>query len=373
MARKGENIRKRKDGRWEARYQKGRKSDGSIQYGYVYAAKYADVKKKRNDIMASLNVKADAAQETTGEDSVLFNELFDWWQADIREHIRTSSFCLYETILDHHLRPYFGKLPIKELTDSVTQEFISTKIKENLSPTYIRSIMVLFQTILKSVQNKYQCTVRIPAPQLPKQTKRMPEIFTAHEWKCLEEYLKRQTDEFSFGLLICMYTGVRIGELSGLRWEDYDAQNVQFKIKRTVYRMKNPAYPQTPNSSKTILCIGSPKTATSVRDIPLPLCLLADVQKHQKESDVFILTGTKQIMEPRNIQKKYKKLLNQLNMRYLNFHSLRHNFATLSIQNGSDYRTVAELLGHSSVNTTLNTYVHSDIDQKRKCLELLMK
>lgn len=78
-------------------------------------------------------------------------------------------------------------------------------------------------------------------------------------------------------------------------------------------------------------------------------------------------------MEPRNIQKKYKKLLNQLNMRYLNFHSLRHNFATLSIQNGSDYRTVAELLGHSSVNTTLNTYVHSDIDQKRKCLELLMK
>ncbi|GFI65629.1 tyrosine recombinase XerC [Lachnospiraceae bacterium] len=170
-----------------------------------------------------------------------------------------------------------------------------------------------------------------------------------------------------------MYTGMRIGELSGLRWEDYDSVNVQFKIRRTVYRIKNTAYtPEHENSSKTVLCVGSPKTSTSMRDIPLPLSLQDDLRKRQKAPDIFILTGTKQCMEPRNIQKRYKSLLKQADLRYLNFHSLRHNFATLSIQNGSDYRTVAELLGHSSVNTTLNIYVHSNIDQKRKCLELLV-
>ncbi len=372
MAKKGENIRKRKDGRWEARYQKGRKADGSIEYGYIYAKRYTDVKQKRNEAIKSLKEEPAAPQEDAKTDIVL-NELFDQWKTDVRSNIKDSSFCLYETMLDHHLRPYFGELYLNQLTTIAIQEFINNKMKENLSPTYIRSIMILFQTILKAAQSKYQWRVPLlPAPQLPKSSKKMPEIFTLQEWKCLEGHLKRQNDEFSFGILICMYTGLRIGELSGLRWEDFDPVSVQFKIRRTVYRIKNTAHAPNDDSSKTILCIGSPKTPTSMRDIPLPLSLLDDLQKNRKKPEAFILTGTEQCMEPRNIQKRYKRLLQQLGLRYLNFHALRHNFATLSIQNGSDYRTVAELLGHSSVNTTLNIYVHSDIDQKRKCLELLV-
>lgn len=372
MARKGENIRKRKDGRWEARYQKGRKADGSILYGYVYAPKYTEVKKKRNEIISTLSTEPELPPDDVQEEKILFDELFEQWKSGIREHVRESSFCLYETMLEHHLRPCFGKMDVSELTSGDIQEFISNKIKENLSPTYIRSIMILFQTILKTVRGKYQWNFQMPDLQLPKSAKKLPEIFTAQEWKCLEGYLRCQDDEFSFGILICMYTGMRIGELSGLRWEDYDPRNVQFKVRRTVYRIKNTEYATNQNSSKTILCIGSPKTSTSVRDIPLPLSLQEDLQARRREPETFVLTGTKRCMEPRNIQKKYRKLLEQLEMRYLNFHSLRHNFATLSIQSGSDYRTVAELLGHSSVNTTLNIYVHSDIDQKRKCLEKLL-
>lgn len=371
MARRGENIRKRKDGRWEARYQKGRKADGSIQYGYIYAKKYADAKKLRNEMLAALKEEPVIPTDTK-EEEILLNDLFDQWESDVRNQVRKSSYCFYETILEHHLRPYFGKLPVNQLNTTTTQEFIISKQNENLSTTYIRSIMVLFQTILKSVQIQYQWAFQIPALQLPKSVKKMPEIFTVQEWKCLEEHLKRQTDDFSFGILICMYTGMRIGELSGLRWEDYDSRNTQFKIRRTVYRIKNTEYTENSNTPKTILCIGVPKTSTSVREIPLPLCLRDDLLTRQKDPETYVLTGTKHCMEPRNIQKKYKKLLSQLDLRYLNFHCLRHNFATLSIQNGSDCRTVAELLGHSSVNTTLNIYVHSDIDQKRKCLELLM-
>lgn len=371
MARRGENIRKRKDGRWEARYQKGRKADGHIQYGYVYAKKYAEVKQKRNEIIQALQTEQSAPQKPP-ESELTLNDLFDLWENDIQNNIRNSSFCFYETMLDHHLRPYFGKLTVSQLTSAAAQEFISMKLQENLSATYVRSIMVLFQTILKSAHNKYQWTIPIPALQLPKPVKKLPDIYTVQEWKCLEEYLKRQTDEFSFGVLICMYTGIRIGELSGLRWEDYDALNTQFKIRRTVYRIKNTRYTEDSNTSKTILCIGAPKTSTSIREIPLPLRLRDDLQTRKKAPETYVLTGTNRCMEPRNIQKKYKRLLKQLELRYLNFHCLRHNFATLSIQNGSDYRTVAELLGHSSVNTTLNIYVHSNIDQKRKCLELLM-
>lgn len=372
MARKGENIRKRKDGRWEARYPKGRKPDGSIQYGYIYANKYMDAKQKRNEIIASLEAKSSASPDAAEKD-ILLNDLFDQWKTDIRSNIKASSFCLYETMLDHHLRPSFGELRLQELTSAIIQEFINAKIQEALSPAYIRSIMILFQTILKSAQNSYRWEVpRLPAPQLPKPSKKMPEIFTLQEWKQLEAHLKRQEDAFSFGILICMYMGLRIGELSGLQWGDFDPVSMQFKIRRTVYRIKNTAHVSNDASPKTILCINTPKTSTSIRDIPLPLHLTEHLQKHQKDSCAFILTGTERCMEPRNIQKRYKRLLQELELRYLNFHALRHNFATLSIQNGSDYRTVAELLGHSSVNTTLNIYVHSDIDQKRKCLEMLV-
>lgn len=372
MARKGENIHKRKDGRWEARYPKGRKADGSIQYGYIYASKYKDAKQKRNEAIRSLKPEPDAPQDAAEKDITL-DELFDQWMADIRGSIKTSSFCLYKTLLDRHIRPHFGKLHLQELNTAAIQEFINGKMEEDLSVTYIRSIMVLFQTILKTAQTKYQRKVPpLAAPQLPKPSKKMLEIFTLQEWKCLETHLKCQDDTFSFGILLCMYMGLRIGELSGLRWGDFDPVSVQFQIRRTVYRIKNTAYVPDNASSKTILCINSPKTPTSIRDIPLPLPLLDDLQKRQKAPEAFVLTGTEHFMEPRNIQKRYKRLLQQLGLRYLNFHALRHNFATLSIQGGSDYRTVAELLGHSSVNTTLNIYVHSDIDQKRKCLELLV-
>ncbi len=371
MARRGENIRKRKDGRWEARYHKGRKADGSIQYGYVYAKKYKDVKLKRDQILKSMDLEAEALSDSA-ESKILLNDLFELWKTDIRHNIKDSSFCYYETIINHHLSPYFGQMKLQQINPNVAQAFIQTKLNDNLSPLYIRSIIALFKNILKFAQEKYQWKIQIPVFQLPKTIKKKPEIFTVQEWKSLEQYLKQQNDEFSFGILICMYTGLRIGELSGLKWEDYDSGSVLLKVRRTVYRIKNTAYSLDQHLSKTILCISSPKTSTSIRDIPLPLSLMDSIQKHRRSPDTYILTGTKNFMEPRNIQKKYKKLLMQSGLRYLNFHSLRHNFATFSIQSGSDCTTVAELLGHCSVNTTLNTYVHSDINQKRKCLELLL-
>jgi len=367
MARKGENIRKRKDGRWEARYIKGRNSDGSIRYGYVYASKYTEAKTKRNIALQENRRKEIMHSAVVPE--ITFNELWDIWKAENRHTVKDSSYFFYETIIEHHLRPYFGNLLVMQLTNNLVQDFIKYKIEENLSYTYIHSIVTLFQSILQFVQQKSGLPIPHLYFQLPKIQKKSLDIFTIQEWKCLEEHLKWQTDDFSFGIRLCMYTGLRIGELSGLKWSDIIAG--QLSVKRTIYRMKNENYDASNDKAKTRLCISTPKTPSSVREIPLPYFLLEDINNHRKFDEDFILTGTTHCMEPRNIQKRYKKLLERCGLRYLNFHSLRHSFATIGIQKGFDYRTLSEILGHSSVNTTLNVYVHSNIERKRQCMDLL--
>ena len=168
-----------------------------------------------------------------------------------------------------------------------------------------------------------------------------------------------------------MYTGLRIGELSGLMWEDINEANGQISVKRTVYRTKNANYDSVHNTAKTALIIGPPKTLSSVREIPLPCFLIDEMRGYRKENKLFVLTGTSKCMEPRNVQKRYKVLLRQCGLRYLNFHSLRHSFATIGIQKGFDYRTLSEILGHTSVSTTLSIYVHSNMERKKECMELL--
>lgn len=366
MSRKGDNIRRRKDGRWEARYPKGRKSDGSILYGSVYAKKYGEAKQKQTEALRALS--ADGQPSPLPLPSPTFQTIFDNWEADVRYTIKESSFFLYQTILERHLRPYFGPLRADQLTQKHIQDFLILKRREALSPAYIRSILRLFHNILRKSQ-----LPDIQMPSLPQPSPKGLELFSQQEWLRLKNYLQRQPDDFSFGILLCMYTGLRVGELSGLRWDDYDPDHVQFRIKRTVQRIKNAAPSSIPNIPRTHVSISSPKTPSSIRDIPLPYCLLPELQLHRGPSGTYVLTGTHQCMEPRCIQKKYRRLLADCGIRYLNFHSLRHSFATFCIQNGSDHKTVAELLGHSSVNTTLNIYVHSSLERKRQCLEHLMQ
>lgn len=369
MARKGENIRKRKDGRWEARYIKGRNPDGSIQYGYVYAKKYSDVRQKKNIAIQNLE-KEQRKRRHTGPVST-FDDMLEEWKSEIRHSVKDSSYFFYEIITDHHLKPYFGNLQVPQLSNEVIQSFIRHKIEEKLSPSYIHSIMHIFQSILKSAQRKGYMDIPPLYFQLPKISKKNLEIFTDLEWRTLEKHLQIQMDDFSLGIRLCMYTGLRIGELSGLTWGDISAGNGHLSVRRTVYRTKNADYNALLGTAKTALYIGPPKTPSSIREIPLPDFLMKEIEVFRKADPCFILTGTEKCMEPRNIQKRYKTLLRYCRLRYLNFHTLRHSFATIGIQKGFDYRTLSEILGHSSVNTTLSIYVHSNIERKRQCMNLL--
>lgn len=166
---------------------------------------------------------------------------------------------------------------------------------------------------------------------------------------------------------MALYTGIRIGELCGLKWEDVD--NDSIKIKRTVQRLKSDT------KNKTMVCVGSPKTSTSIRTIPIPSFFKKTVSSFKEISTEEYVLGTSKLplIEPRVLQWKFKKYLVEANIENANFHSLRHTFATRSVECGFDAKSLSEILGHANVQTTLNKYVHSSFQLKAENMNKLEK
>lgn len=313
----------------------------------------------------------------SGPGRILFIQFAEQWKEMVRYRIKASSFALYHTLLECHLTPCFGRMHLDEIDNAAVQGFIAQKRAEQYTASYIRSMTVLLQNILRNAKDlQINTSYNVPyinMPALPK-SGFSTRSFSPKDWNTLRIFLMDRQDAFSFGILLCMCTGIRIGELSGLKWGDFDMETGQFFIQRTVSRIRNLNAESTENTEsipRTILNIGPPKTPSSMRRIPLPSFLTELLRTQAQHPDCFILTGTGNCMEPRTIQKRYSKCLKECHLPYLNFHSLRHSFATLGIQKGVDYRSLSEILGHSSVTTTLNIYAHSDMNRKRQCMELL--
>ena len=372
MTRRVKSSRKRKNGYRGATHQKAQKNIRSKQKQNLYSSKSSDIKSKHGDPALtpanSRHVKAGAASACK---RIQFTLFVGQWKEMVRYKIKASSFSLYHTLLERHLTPYFGKMYLDEIDNSCVQRFIAQKIAEHYAVSYIRSMVVLLKSILQKAQEQQKIYIPyIDKPALPR-IKPGAKNFSPKDWNTLRDFLINKSDAFSFGILLCMSTGIRIGELSGLKWGDFDMETSQFIIQRTVSRIRNLNTQDTEDSPKTILNIGPPKTPSSMRRIPLPSFLAERMPQQPQNPDCFILTGTRSCMEPRTIQKKYSKYLKECHIPYLNFHALRHSFATMGIHKGVDYKSLSEILGHSSVTITLNTYVHSDINRKRQCMELL--
>lgn len=173
-----------------------------------------------------------------------------------------------------------------------------------------------------------------------------------------------------------MHTGIRVGELSGLRWEDVDFAQHKIRIQRTVIRIKNldqTANPDTGKIPKTILYIGPPKTEHSNREIPLPDKLLFYAKRFRKDGSAYILSGTARCMEPRVIQRRYAALLKTCGIPPIKIHALRHQFSCRWVEHGFDTKSLSEILGHTSVRTTLDLYVHIQAETKRQYMNQMME
>lgn len=195
-------------------------------------------------------------------------------------------------------------------------------------------------------------------------------ILSQSESVRMKDYLLQKQDAFSAGILLCRSTGIRVGELCGLKWGDVNFVNDTFQVKRTVSRIANPNH--VAGQPKTILYIRSPKSFTSIREIPIPQYLVPRLKMLRKNDECYILTGTEECTEPRNVQKRFKTLLRRCEMQNCNFHAMRHGFASACFENGNDCKTVSTILGHSSTKITMDIYIHTSITQKKNCVNSIV-
>ena len=374
MPKRGENIRKRKDGRWEGRFICGYKQDGKAKYQSVYGTSYMETKKKL--LRAAEQFKSGAPLEPCK--SMCFREVLFHWLDNRKTKLRPQTYSKYSKLIENHLAKSIGTQRISKIDSAVLNRFIDEKLRVGrldaqggLSISYVKTLVFIIRSAVDfAVLQNYCNPIKGDIGELPKTKSHFP-VFMLDEQKRLESYVQVEMDGAKLGVLLCLNTGLRIGEVCGLKWSDIDFKQRVISIQRTVYRISE--QPKDIGGQKTKLVMGEPKTLSSYRVIPIPSFLFSVLQEHrQKASSEWVAAITDfGIPDPRSHQYRYKQYLEECSLPYRNFHSLRHTFATRCIEAGVDVKSLSEILGHASVNITLNTYVHSSLEQKRNQIELL--
>lgn len=369
MPKKGEHIYKRKDGRWEGRYRSGTDRNGKAIYRSVYGKGYYEVKKK----LLSCN-------ETKGtggvypKNSPLFGDAVFLWQKANANRYKGSTRMKYENLIENHILPVLGCYRLDRINTFLLADFMDDKLnngridrKGGLSPSYVRSIMLIVFEVIDFAVKENMCAPLRAHIHKPATEKNEYEILDISSQKRLEKRLLLNPDETGVGILISLNTGLRISEVCALEWSDIDFKTAILHVRSTVSRIKS-----NDGKSKTKLIIDKPKTKSSFRDIPLSgklmKVLLLLYEKRKSEYVISIKTG---FVSPRTYEYRFHKILEKYGIKPINYHALRHTFATRCVEMGVDVKTLSEILGHSNVSITLNTYVHSSIERKREQLEKL--
>ncbi len=372
MSRRGENIRKRKDGRWEGRIPIFNEDNKIIKYQSVYAHSYKDVKAlmKQKQQQEQGQIKKKELQIFT------MQMLCEKWLDEIQVFVKQSTYARYKQLVDKHILLQLASLDISKITDEKVSVFIRNKIisgrldgKGGLSPKTIQDIFTVLKQILSYGYKKgYAPLLDYDFIKL-KAEQNSFSVFSVNEQAQLVSYLRYNLSLETLGILLCLYTGIRVGELCALNWNDIDMQNSVLHINKTLQRIQNT---DKNINTKTIVIIDKPKSNKSIRDIPIPdfLWQLLFVYSQKYSKDAYFLTGKiNQYTEPRVMQYKFKTYLKNAGLADRNIHALRHTFATRAVEQKMDVKTLSEILGHSSVKFTLEKYVYSSYDLKIESME----
>lgn len=275
------------------------------------------------------------------------------WLASRKPYLKQSTYAVYSNIIHSQLIPVLGALDTQDLTDELVQDFILER-SQVLSWRYAKDILMVIQfTLDRHIDAK-----------LPYHQPTPIQIFERDDLLKLSTYLHQHVSYKNFGILLAIHTGLRIGELCALRWPDFSLASRTITISKTMIR----TYTKEDGSR---LNITPPKSRSSQRVIPLNQFVVDYAALLDKSEDGYILTNTNQHIEPNKLRLYYNRLLAKLALPHLKFHCLRHTFATRCIEAGCDYKSLSELLGHSSPAITMNLYIHPQMELKRKCVELL--
>jgi len=369
MPRRGENIHKRKDGRWEGRYIDYHRSDGKAHYKSVYAPSYGEVKAMMNKLKAVPKVQRQVTSLVTTE------QLFLMWLDDKRVQIKESSFARYHQVIHGHIVPYFKGSKASQLTNEAVNQFVKDKLDHGridgaggLSSKRVRDILSILLQIIRYGEKKGAIAGFDYDIVRPKMDWNELEILSHREQESLLQHVKASLDHKRLGVLLAFYTGIRLGELCALQWQDVDFEAGVLRVTKTLQRIKDtdPASQQ-----KTKMLIDAPKSRKSIRAIPLPaylLCLLKQWQGEQSSTN-YVLSGKAKYVDPRVYQDNFKAYIAQAGVQQYTIHSLRHTFATNALDRGFDVKNLSEILGHSSVRFTLETYVRGSMDTKKASME----
>ena len=355
MARRGNNIYHRADGRWEGRYY----CKGTRKYKSVYGKTYTEAKEKLDRIR-------NEALVPSAKCHLLLSDILKMWLESRRNYIKESSYAGYRNKLEGQIIPYFGDLKYNRLDQELMERFIADKKVAGLSEKYITDMVVMVKSAAKWAERIKNYANRIRNVELPKSQPKEIAVFSQDEQKKLLRAIMALHNMTACGVLLALYTGLRIGELCALQWRDIDFNTGIMHIKKTVQRIR--VYG---DKSKTAVKVTAPKSVSSFRDIPLPEFLITLLLSYRGEEQSYTASGSTALIEPRSFTNRYKALLKKAGVPSRKFHCLRHSFSTSALQLGFDIKTLSEILGHASANITMRVYVHSSMERKSACMNRL--
>ena len=299
-----------------------------------------------------------------------FKEIVNLWKEDKKRFVKQSTFSAYVLLIENHILPYFGE--VEEIQEEDVQKFVLLKLKEGLSQKTIKDIVIVLKMIIKfAVKFHYyeykQIEIKFPTDEFKKEL----EVLSVNDHKKILNHIQENFTFKNFGIYMCLTTGMRIGEICGLKWGDIDLEKGVIKVRRTIQRI----YIVNQSIRYTKIISDTPKTKNSIRDIPISSELSKTIKSLKKlvNDNYYVVTNDEKPTEPRTYRNYYKRFIKKLGINELKFHGLRHSFATRCIESKCDYKTVSVILGHSNISTTLDLYVHPNLEQKKKCIDQMFR
>ena len=292
------------------------------------------------------------------------------WKEYKRPYVKQSTMAAYVLILENHILPTFGE--DNSLPEHSVQAFVLHKIESGLSTKSVKDILIVLKMVMKFGVKKewmtyYEWDIKYP----PNSENKVLDVLSVSNHRKILNHIQSHFTFMGLGIYISLSTGLRIGEICSLKWSDINVTDGILTVNRTIERI----YIIEGEKKHTELVINTPKTKNSCREIPMNKELLGMLKPLKKvvNDDYYILTNDERPIEPRTYRNYYKRLMEKLDIPKLKYHGLRHSFATRCIEVGCDYKTVSVLLGHSNISTTLNLYVHPNMEQKKRCIAKVFK
>ena len=296
--------------------------------------------------------------KTIAEDFLIFK----------KRQIKQSTYYNYTYKIQKYLLPAFENLSLEEILEYDFNRFSELLLETTqISNKFLKDILLVLKSILKCAEKKYDVKMKLDLINLPRVRTHSLKVFSESDKRKIKAYCMNSENTKDIGIALCLYTGMRIGEICALKWEDIDLNKRIIYVRHTLQRIYI-------DKKNTKIIIDAPKSEKSIRNIPMSNMIytkLKSMRENFSKDDFFLTGDSKSFMEPRGYQYTFKKMLKECKIAERNFHCLRHTFATDCISVGMDVKSLSEILGHSDVSITLNRYVHSSDKIKKRYLEKL--